>query len=886
MRGNFQEPGFVAAVETSLLVTKLSIPPARTGLVPRRRLIEQFQVGMSCSLMLVSAPAGFGKTTVLSEWTRSQRPPVPTAWVSLDKGENDPVRFWHYFIAALGIIKPGLGEQAVALLHSPQPPPIESVLIALINDITAVPCDFVLILDDYQFIEVPPVHAGVAFLLEHQPARLHLVIASRADPPLPLAHFRGRGMLLEIHADDLRFTTDEAASLLKELKGPELSAEDIGALNERTEGWAAGLKMAALSLRRERDIPGFIAAFTGSQRYIMDYLIEEVLRQQPEEVQDFLLKTSVLEKLTAPLCNAITGRTDSRSMLPNIERSNLFIVPLDESREWYRYEHLFAELLRHQLEISPGTDGVAGLHRLASRWYQDNGFPVDAIHHSLAASDWGTALGLLYDASERSKKTGELVTLLNWLRVVPREVLMSHHPLYINYGVALLVTYQFDAAEAVFKDLEPAAKEDVRTQGLITAYRVLIACYRWNLPLAMELAKKALPLLTSDDLQVRSIVSLNLGKVLWYTGRFKEAEPLLKEAYDFGRQTGSEALAATAVALLSAILLARGQPQREAELNEQATAESPAATMPHLHLGIILYERNELEAAASHLEKALELNRLMGGVEVQWAILSNLMPVRLALGDETGARETLKEMDQISANDSSPVGVANQAGAHLQMALAIGDITQAVYWGDRAAENSDYLLSFYRLLPVRLLIARGQKEKVPEQLRNFYESVHAEYLSPEWRTWLVSARIYLAMAAPTPDEALASFKEALTLARPLGLVRTFVDEGVVLTPLLREAVSHGIEPEYAARLLNIIEAEHRHRTGGRETPPSPGSGLLSAREVEVLRLIATGLSNRQIAERLFVSLGTAKVHVHNIFEKLNAASRTQAVARARELKLI
>ena len=382
-------------MEASLLTTKLNIPPARAGSVPRPRLMERLKDCTSSNLVLISAPAGFGKTTLLSEWARQSQPHIRTAWVSLDEGDNDPVRFWDYFIAALKTLQPSTGEIALALLHSSQPSPDPSVLTALINDLTNISVDFALVLDDYHLIESQPVHAGIIFLLEHMPPRMHLVIATRADPPLQLAHFRGKEMMLEVRPDDLRFTCEEAGTLLEKMKVPKLSPDELSALNKRTEGWAVGLKMAALSLRHQKDVPEFLAAFTGSQRYVMDYLMEEVLQKQTPEMRDFLMQTSVLERLTAPLCDAVTGRQDSQDILLNLERGHLFIVPLDESRQWYRYEHLFADLLRHQCQANFGTEQVAAFHQQASQWYEDNHLPDEAIHHALAARDWETSIRLI-----------------------------------------------------------------------------------------------------------------------------------------------------------------------------------------------------------------------------------------------------------------------------------------------------------------------------------------------------------------------------------------------------------------------------------------------------------------------------------------------------------
>ena len=349
-------------MEASLLTTKLNIPLARPQLVRRPRLMERLLEGLNNNLILVSAPAGFGKTTLVSEWVHSSRPPVPTAWLSLEEGENDPVRFWDYFIAALQTLQPSTGEIALDLLHSPQPSSIESVLTALINDLKGIQKDFVVVLDDYHLILAEPVQSGIIFLLDHLPLKMHLIISTRVDPPLPLAHFRGKGTLLEIRADDLRFSQEEATSLLAVMNTPILSAESINTLNTKAEGWVVGLKMAALAMRREKDILAFIAGFTDSQRYIMDYLVDEVLQRQPDEVRDFLLKTSMLERLSAPLCDYVTGHGGGREMLVRLEQANLFVVALDQSREWYRYHHLFAELLRHQFEVMSGAEEVMALH--------------------------------------------------------------------------------------------------------------------------------------------------------------------------------------------------------------------------------------------------------------------------------------------------------------------------------------------------------------------------------------------------------------------------------------------------------------------------------------------------------------------------------------------
>ncbi len=713
-------------MEAPLLATKTAIPPTRPRLVPRARLAERLQEGLGYDLVLVSAPAGFGKTTLLGEWARQDRPEVHPAWVSLDEGDSDPERFWDYFIAALGPVRSGIGETALALLHSPQPAPVEPVLVALINDLSSVSKDLVLVLDDYQFIRSQDVHAGITFLLEHMPPRLHLVIATRTDPPLPLARLRGRGKMLEIGADELRFTLDEAAGLLSVLRGTQLSAEDVNALNLRTEGWAVGLKMAALSMGRPEDISEFIDGFAGSQRYVIDFPVEEVLQQQSGDVVDFLLKTSVLEKLTAPLCDAVTGRTDSQALLPTLERANLFLVPLDESREWYRYEHLFAELLRHQAERANGHEAISELHRRASRWFERSGFLNEAIDHSLAARDWEAAASLILDVSERQKQTGEMVTLLGWLHAVPEDVLFANPALASAYAMALVFTRQDEAAETVLARVEPLVSEDSPEFARILAYRAIVAIVRGSLalPQVMALAQKALPLLSPADLDLRGAVGLSLGSMYWVKGCLKDAERLLWEGHEAGRQTGSGWLSASTLAFLGSISQWRGELSRAVELAEQAMGfvrELPAAAGPHIQLAAVFYERNDLEAATSHVNKGFELNRLLGTPQFLWELYRYQMRIRLAQGDEAGALQTALESDHMMTGNTDPQARIHQAGYHVQLALTQGDLDEASRWGEQFARHRDEVPFWYRLLLDTSLCRPGrQRANVrgdPEPLR-------------------------------------------------------------------------------------------------------------------------------------------------------------------------
>jgi LuxR family maltose regulon positive regulatory protein len=876
-------------VATSLLTTKLNIPPARPQTVQRPRLIDRLKESPSYSLILISAPAGFGKTTIISEWIHSSSPSIPTTWLSLEEGENDPVRFWDYFIAALKILNPAIGKTTLSLLHAPEPYPTESLLTALINDLTSIQQTFVLVLDDYHLIKSKSIHEGVAYLLEHMPLQMHIFIATRADPPLPLAHFRGKGRLLEIRADDLRFSQQETTNLFAAMDIPPLSDESINVLNTKTEGWVVGLKMAALSMQQEKDIPKFIVDFTGSQRYIMNYLVEEILQKQTAEICDFLLKTSVLERLSAPLCDHVTGNGGSRETLTRLEQANLFIVVLDESGEWYRYHHLFAELLRHQLEVTSGAEEAALLQQRASRWCEDHAFHDDAVRYSLACRDWETAIRLIFTRSEYLLWRGENNTLINWLQVIPDELLRTHHWLYCQYACALVNTDQLKPVEAALNYLERTAQEDSGLQGAIAFSRTILARKMGDIPLAIKMAEKSLTLLPPDNLKARTMVSFWLGFVRYQNGLIEEAMPLLRDTYEMGRQMGEEDLyGAFAAAYLGAALWTQGKLREALVMVQKAVDQAGqpmAAALSRSILATLLYDRNDLEGSARYAQQSIEFGELVG--EPMVLLDSNfwLARTRLAQGEITGAKAAMEKMDQAAhLTGVAPDFQAYHAAWHVMFAIRQDDLTTAIDWGNHLQDYADVLPFDASYVPARLLIAQGEKTLAAEQL----QSLHKKAVQAGAHGLAIWFRVYHALAADTVESALEFLAEALKIAEPEGYIRTFVDEGKLLKPLLEKALSRGTTPEYVRKLLTIIEAEERQKLKkkkGEETHSRYGS-LLSGRELEVLKLMAEGLSNQQIADRLVISLSTAKNHVHNIIEKLNAKGRTQAIAQARELELM
>jgi LuxR family maltose regulon positive regulatory protein len=871
-------------MDTPLLATKLFVPQPRPGLILRPRLVERLNAALGYGLVIVSAPAGFGKTTVVSQW--AQQNGTPLAWVSLDDGDNDPVRFWDYFSAALKTFRLAAGDAASSVLHSGQSYNIEAVLTSLINDVADISQDFAVVLDDYHLIKSDAIHAGIAFLLDHMPPGMHLVIATRADPPLHLPHFRGRGALVELGADDLRFTTDEAAALLKEMLGFPLSADEVALLNSKTEGWAVGLKMAALSMRGEKNIQAFISGFTGSQRYVMDYLMEEVLKRQAEDVRGFLLSTSVLDRLSGSLCDFVTGRSDGRDMLVSLESSLAgFLVPLDESRQWYRYHHLFGDLLRHQFQGNGGTDQVNLHHRLASAWFEENGMPGDAIRHALAAGEWHRAMEMIDIQYEATIKGGEWDTLLRWFQAIPDESLRSDLRIYSQFATVLINRGSLHAAEAALSYLKsvPDAAESLR--GELAFFAMELAYRQGDIKRTYELGERAAERLTDDNGAMQARASHVLAVLDVTAGRLDKAQSREVEAIRIAQRVGESWIAGTAAGNLGNILFLRGKLRQALKSGKRAVemaGQSPGAYLP---LGIVQYERNELEEAARLLRAAVKLSDLVGHLELIIPAYYYLAQCLLAGGDAAEAEGEMAKGDVASRHPTvSPLFRAWHVANRGMFAVQRGDLKAAEVWEQQLAENpADILWIGSAHVPPRLLIARGETKAAAGQLRNLYERT----IAADAGGCTIRVRVYQALSSTTQDEALAFLSEALEMGRPEGIIRTFVDEGKLLKPSLRKALALGITPEYTVKLLNIIEAEDRIRQERRVADKSPvPPGILSDRELEILRLVEAGLSNRQIAGRLVISPGTAKRHVHNIFEKLEAGDRLHAVNRARELKLI
>jgi LuxR family maltose regulon positive regulatory protein len=868
-------------VSFNLLVTKLSPPLAPPNLVLRSRLLHKLNEGLQPNrkLLLVSAPAGYGKTTLVTEWLRSLQ--IKSTWLTLDAADNDPVRFLAYIIAALQQVDGSIGITTQAMLRSPQPLPPEVILTPLINEIASVPNRFILTLDDYHVVKALPIHQQLDFLLEHQSTQMTLVVITREDPPLPLARLRARGQMVEIRQDELRFSTQECSEFLQRIMGLNLRLDDMVALERRTEGWIAGLQLAALSMQGCVDLPGFIEAFSGSSHYILDYLITEVFERQPAEEQEFLLKTSILERLSGALCDAVTGRTGGRGLLERLEHANLFITPLDHSRTWYRYHHLFAELLRQHLQ-SAETISESELHRRASRWFAIEGFLPEAINHALVASDWEAASNLICALSETMLRRGELMTLLGWFKSLPDAVVRAHPHLCRLYGWVLILTGQLDSTGPYLDLAEQALQGEDAQLGQVLVAQAYLARARGQYPQSIALASQAMVLIHESDVLHRSLVTFTLGLAYFRNGNLAEAEGALLEACHVARLSDNDYARLTALGFLGGIQMMQGKLHRAVEYSRQALQEakgSPTAAQALVLLGAILYEWNDLGAAADHLIQGLKASQYVGNGMIQADAYRALARLKQVQGDKAAALDMLRDLRLLVDESDTPLLHGDAAACHVEIALAQGDIASAVHWAEQLTAGIDpgALGPMYGLTKARLLLGQGQPAIAAEVLANIYNRVSRT----GFRSGMIQVRVLQALAASIPADALLFLEDALQRARPEGFVRTFVDHGKPMKALLERLRAQGGELKpYILTLLSAFDDMSP------VTVPQLLIEPLSDREIETLRLLDAGLSNQEIAARLVIGVGTVKSHVHNIIEKLGVSNRMQAVAKAREMGLV
>jgi LuxR family maltose regulon positive regulatory protein len=977
--------------QRSLLATKLNIPPIRPELVSRPRLIERLSAalptrdafsrtrdGFSRALTLISAPAGFGKTTLVGEWVlevgaHGDAPPH-VAWLSLDEGDNDPARFLGYLIAALRTIEPNMAKGVLGALQAPQPPPAEEILTVFINEIAAIPHRIVLVLDDYHLIDVQPIDDALTFLLEHLPLQMHLVIATREDPLLPLARLRAQGQLTELRATDLRFTPSEAAEFLNRTMGLDLSAEDIAALETRTEGWIAGLQLAAISMQGRKDTSSLVKAFTGSHRFVLDYLVEEVLDQQSESVQTFLLQTAILDRLTGSLCDAVRfgeakapstpggdavrfgsakiadrsvraasssgtavlqGGAESRNgqaTLETLERANLFIVALDNERRWYRYHHLFLDLLRQRLRQAH-PEWIPTLHRRASEWYEQNGFVDRAIEHALLTEDHERPAWLIDQQAEAMWLRGEHAKLQRWLNKLPDEVVFSRPQLCVFHAWYLFAAGQQDEAEqrlqACEQRFEPAVNgttrisapdEQVRNadvdrmklRGMVAVIRAFMATYLGDVEAMAVHARQALEVLPEQELVWRSNAALALGDAQGFKGDIVAAYQARLQAAEVAAQAGDTFFSTVAYLKVAVTLREQGHLQQTIQICQREIQRADSSGLARGSVvGALLAIWGEALAELGDIEGAIDLaNQGVAlterGVDLAmrgWSYLC-LTRILFSAGDMAGAEVIVQKVEATARDSNPPAWITTQAAAwQARIWLAQGRLDAASEWaGQRGLDAGgepkplhelDYVSLPDYVVLARILIAEGRLNEANRLLPRLLEAAEAGgRTSRSIEILVLQALAFQADGSTT--RALTALERALALAEPEGSVHTFVDEGPPMGHLLYQAATRGMMPSYAAKLLTAFGGgtKDEGRRTKKEVSSSvvrPSSALvepLSEREIEVLQLIAEGLTNREIASRFFLSVNTVKAHTRNIYGKLGVRSRTQAVGRARSLGVL